>query len=105
MSDQLRIAARLFTAALLLCAFAVTVRAQERQAQAEAMAGPSVSAEGRDARADERALAKRRQKMIDECEQNHGSEIDCTRETDTELRAEGLRWGGYIVHLRPATAR
>jgi len=24
----------------------------------------------------------------------HGSEIDCTRETDTELRAEGLRWGG-----------
>jgi hypothetical protein len=32
-----------------------------------------------------RALAERRRKMIDECEQNHGSEIDCTRETDTEL--------------------
>ena len=23
---------------------------------------------------------------------NHGSEIDCERETDTELRAEGLPW-------------
>jgi hypothetical protein len=39
-----------------------------------------------------RALAERRQRMIDECQQNHGSEIDCERETDTELRAEGLPW-------------
>ena len=105
MSGQPSIAARLLTAALLFCAFAATVRAQEAQPQAAAMAAPSVSAEERDAQADERALAERRQKMIDECEQNHGSEIDCTRETDTELRAEGPRWGGYIVRLRPAAAR
>lgn len=37
-----------------------------------------------------RALAERRQHMIDDCKQGHGSEIDCEREVDTELRAEGL---------------
>jgi hypothetical protein len=49
-----------------------------------------------------RALAERRQKMIDDCEQNFGSEIDCTREVDTELRAEGLQSGARVIHLRPA---
>jgi hypothetical protein len=49
-----------------------------------------------------RALAERRQKMIDDCEQNFGSEIDCTREVDTELRAEGLQAGARVIHLRPA---
>jgi hypothetical protein len=39
--------------------------------------------------------------MIDECEQNHGSEIDCKREVDTELRAEGLQSGGHVIHLSP----
>jgi len=47
-------------------------------------------------------LAERRQKMIDDCEQNFGSEIDCTREVDTELRAEALQSGGRVIHLRPA---
>ena len=49
-----------------------------------------------------RALDERRQKMIDECEQNFGSEVDCTREVDTELRAEALQSGGRVIHLRPA---
>jgi hypothetical protein len=40
--------------------------------------------------------------MIDDCEQNFGSEADCTRETDTELRAEALQSGGRVIHLRPA---
>ena len=47
-------------------------------------------------------LAERRQKMIDDCEQNFGSEQDCTREVDTELRAEALQSGGRVIHLRPA---
>ncbi len=38
--------------------------------------------------------------MIEECIANHGSEDDCVRETDTELRAEGLLGGVRIVHLR-----
>jgi len=49
-----------------------------------------------------RALAERRQKMIDDCEQTFGSEMDCTREVDTELRAEALQSGGRVIHLRPA---
>ena len=49
-----------------------------------------------------RALAERRQKMIDDCEQNFGSENDCTREVDTELRAEGLQSGARVIHRRPA---
>ncbi len=40
--------------------------------------------------------------MIDECLQNLGSEIDCARETDTELRAEALQSGVRVIHLRPA---
>jgi hypothetical protein len=40
--------------------------------------------------------------MIEDCEQNLGSEIDCTRETDTELRAEGLQSGVRVIHLRSA---
>ena len=34
--------------------------------------------------------------------QNFGSESDCTREVDTELRAEGLQWGARVIRLRPA---
>ena len=60
------------------------------------------SPEERAEQAATRALAERRQKMIDDCEQNFGSEIDCTREVDTELRAEALQWGGRVIHLRPA---
>jgi hypothetical protein len=48
--------------------------------------------EAREEYAAERAFAERRKRMIDECQDNHGSEIDCERETDTELRAEGLPW-------------
>jgi hypothetical protein len=56
----------------------------------------------REDQAASRALAERRQRMIDDCEQNHGSEIDCQREVDTELRAEGLQSRTGVIHLRPA---
>jgi hypothetical protein len=73
-------------ALLLLCAVCGAARAE--QPSEEQLAA--------------RALAERRQTMIDDCVRNHGSEIDCKRETDTELRAEGLQWGARVIHLRPA---
>ena len=42
------------------------------------------------------ALAERRQKMIQDCEQNNG--IDCEREVDTELGAESIERGGHVLH-------
>jgi hypothetical protein len=104
MSVDLSIAARLFATALLLCAFIGTARAQEYTSPSPALASPPTAvAERTEQSADERALAERRQKMIEDCEQNHGSEIDCVRETDTELRAEGLQAGARVMHLRPPT--
>ena len=100
MSGELKQASRLFIAALLICAFIGSVRAQESYPTPAAMDAPSTSAGERDAQADERALAARRQEMIVQCEQNHGSEVDCVRETDTELRAEGMRVGARVIHLR-----
>ena len=62
---------------------------------------PTLSDEEREEQDAARALAERRQKMIDDCEQNFGT--DCEREVDTELRAEGLlQWGVHVIHLRPA---
>ena len=61
-----------------------------------------ISEEAREVEAAARALAERRQKMIKDCEQNLGTEIDCARETDTELGAEGLQSGVRVIHLRPA---
>jgi hypothetical protein len=61
---------------------------------------PSLRDEEREEQAAARALAERRQEMIDDCEQNHG--IDCEREVDTELRAEGLQWGARVIRIRPA---
>jgi hypothetical protein len=102
MFEESATAARLFIAALLACAFIGTVRAQE-SAPPPAFTDPAPSAAERDRQDDpRRALADRRQRMIDECEQNHGSEVDCKRETDTELRAEGLQAGARVIHLRPA---
>lgn len=102
MSDNSRTAGRALIAALLLCAFIGTVRAQQSYAPPTMEPAASSAAE-RDRQDDEeRHLAERRQKMIDDCEQNHGGEVDCERETDTELRAEGLRLGARIIHLRPA---
>ena len=69
--------ARAAMAALLLCAVFTTAQAQQPGDQ------------------------ERRQKMIEDCEQNFGSEADCTREVDTELRAEALQSGGRVIHLRP----
>jgi len=58
------------------------------------------SPEERAEQAATRALAERRQKMIEHCEDEHG--IDCEREVDTELRAEALQWGARVIHVRPA---
>ena len=58
-------------------------------------------AHAQDPSTEARALAERRQHMIEECIANHGSEDDCVRETDTELRAEGLLGDVRVVHLRP----
>ena len=69
--------ARAAMVALLLCAVFTTAQAQQPGDQ------------------------ERRQKMIEDCEQNFGSEADCTREVDTELRAEALQSGGRVIHLRP----
>ena len=92
-------------AALLLCAVFTAARAQQPY-EPPAAGGtviliPSLSDAEREEQAAARALAERRQKMIDDCEQNFGSEMDCTREVDTELRAEGLQWGARVIHLRP----
>src|SRR2546421_12704300 len=86
----------------LAAALLGTARAQEYDPPPATLASPTVSDAERDRQADERALAERRQTMIDECEENHGSEVDCERETDTELRAEGLQSGARVIHLRPA---
>jgi hypothetical protein len=42
------------------------------------------------------AYSERRQRMIEDCEQNNG--IDCEREVDTELGAEAIQQGGYVIH-------
>jgi hypothetical protein len=83
------------SAALLLWGVFGAARAQEMSgapAIAAAQERTPFFDEERERQAAARALAERRQRMIDDCQQNHGSEIDCQRETDTELRAEGLPW-------------
>jgi hypothetical protein len=82
-------AAQAAIAALLLCA-------AFGAAAAEQLSDEQLAAQ---------ALAERRQEMIDECVQNHGSELDCKRETDTELRAEGLLSGARVIRLRPPLDR
>jgi hypothetical protein len=103
MSDRSKTASRALILTLLLCAFIGTVRAQESSPPVTTMEPFPASAAERDRQDDEeRALAERREEMIDECEQNHGSEVDCERETDTELRAEGLQSRAHVIHLRSA---
>jgi hypothetical protein len=92
-------------AALLLYAVFGAARAEQAY-EPPATAGaailiPSLRDQEREEQAASRALAERRQRMIDECEQNHGSEIDCERETDTELRAEALPWRSRVIRLGP----
>jgi hypothetical protein len=60
---------------------------------------PSFGNEEGEAQAAARALAERRQAMIEDCEQNNGTE--CEREVETELRAEVLQSGARVIHLRP----
>jgi hypothetical protein len=42
------------------------------------------------------ADAERRQKMIEDCEQNHG--VDCEHQVDTELGAEAIQRSGHVIH-------
>jgi hypothetical protein len=86
----------------LLFAFVGIALAQESAPPPVSMDAPALSSAERDRLDDERVVAERRQQMIADCEQSHGSEIDCIRETDVELRAEGLQSGARLVHLRPA---
>jgi hypothetical protein len=47
------------------------------------------------------AYAERRQRMMEDCERNNGTE--CEREVDTELGAEAIQSSGRVIHLmRPA---
>ena len=102
MSDSSKTAGRALIAALLMCTFIGTVRAQESAPPPAPMDSAALSPAERDRLDDERVVAERRQQMIADCEQSHGSEIDCIRETDVELRAEGLQSVARVVHLRPA---
>jgi hypothetical protein len=45
------------------------------------------------------ADTERRQKMIEDCEQNHG--VDCERQVDTELGAEAIQRAGHVIHQVP----
>jgi hypothetical protein len=59
-------------------------------------AGLAVAAAGSDAAdqgqaaATTRALAERRQKMIEQCMRDRGSKEDCEKQADVELGAEGI---------------
>ena len=80
-------AARAAIAALLLCAVLGVARATQLQeppaTEAAAVLIPFLSDEEREEQAAARALAERRQKMIDDCEQNFGT--DCEREVEDSL--------------------
>ena len=78
---------------LLLALFVLSAATGVARAQQVSIVQPEAAA--RQA-ADGRALAERRQRMIDECVANHGYEEDCVREVDTELRAEAAG----VIHLR-----
>src|SRR5216684_8970439 len=95
-------AARAAIAALLLCTVFGEARATQLYdppaTEGAAVLIPTLSDEEREEQDAARALAERRQKMIDDCEQNFGTESDCEREVDTELRAEGLlQWGVRVI--------
>jgi len=79
-----------------LCAATSMARAEDVVVlPAATVEQPSADAQARQAE-QARAAAERRQRMIDDCIANHGYELDCVREVDTELRAEGAR----VIHLR-----
>jgi len=50
----------------------------------------------------ERALAERRQRLLEKCEQDRG--VDCATEVDTELEAERIQATGNVIHLAPPRA-
>jgi hypothetical protein len=89
-------------AALTLCAAFGTAGADDvyQLPSGAIVVVPSPSDEAGDAQTAVRALAERRQQMIEDCEQNNGT--DCEREVDTELRAEALQSGGRVIRLRSA---
>ena len=82
-------------ALLALCGMSAA-HADDAYVLPDAAAVEIVAADQQRAAVEARALAERRQRMIDRCVANHGYEEDCVREVDTELRAEGSR----VIHLR-----
>ena len=89
---------------LLLGAVFGTAGAQETESAPASAVTPDpvfVLPDGQgEEQAADRTPAERRQEMIADCEDKHGSEVDCRREADTELRAEGLQRGSGVIHLR-----
>ena len=47
----------------------------------------------------ERALAERRQRLLDQCARDRG--VDCATQVDTELEAERIQATGRVIHLAP----
>lgn len=84
----------------LLLACVIGAAASAAYAQ-EAPTSPAPSAGHEHAAQEARALVERRQRMIDDCVENHGYEDDCVREVDTELRAEAMQTGARVIRLRP----
>jgi hypothetical protein len=73
---------------------AEAARAAERESQTSGAASESDVLTQAEALAEAR-LQQRRERMLQYCQRNNG--VDCEREVDTELRAEGLMQGHRIV--------
>jgi hypothetical protein len=54
---------------------------------------------GDDQLAFDRALAERRQRLLEQCARDRG--VDCARQVDTELDAERIQATGRVIHLAP----
>jgi hypothetical protein len=74
-------------------------RAAERERASPSRGAPQDNAIQNEVQALMQARAQRREKMLRDCERNNG--VDCEREVDTELRAEGLQAGGVIRTVPP----
>ena len=74
-------------------------RAAERERASPSRGAPQDNAPQDQLQALMQERAQRREQMIRDCERNNG--VDCKREVDTELRAEGLQAGGVIRTVPP----
>jgi len=74
-------------------------RAAERERASPSRGAPQDNAIQDQLQALMQARAQRRDQMLRDCQRNNG--VDCEREVDTELRAEGLQAGGVIRTVPP----